>query len=200
MRGKTMSLQQENYFTEIREGEPPEIVVGDYLQWKKTDLADVYDPALFTLEYHARIAGGGNEIALTATNGGEYYLIQADSTVTAAYTAGFYHWQADIIRISDSNRITIDRGTFYAIADLDQNSSDPRTHHEIMLQKIQNLLEGKADADVSSYSIAGRSLTKLSFQELIDAEKYFAEKVRQEVARLDAKNGRNTGATVKVRF
>jgi len=195
-----MSLQRENYFTEISEGEPPEIVVGDFLQWKKTDYARVYDPTLFTLEYHARIAGGGNEISLVATNGGTYFLIQADSTVTASYNAGFYHWQADIIRISDQNRITIDRGTVTVVADLDQNSSDPRTHSEIMLSKIQSLLEGKADQDVSSYSIAGRSLTKLSFQELIDAEKYFAEKVRQEVARLDAKNHRDTGATVKVRF
>lgn len=195
-----MSLQRENYFTEISEGEPPEIVVGDFLQWKKTDYAQVYDPTLYTLEYHARIAGGGNEISIVATNGGTYFLIQADSTVTASYNDGFYHWQADIIRISDQNRITIDRGTVTVVADLDQNSSDPRTHSEIMLSKIQSLLEGKADQDVSSYSIAGRSLTKLSFQELIDAEKYFAEKVRQEVARLDAKNHRDTGATVKVRF
>ena len=195
-----MSLQQKNYFTEICEGEPEEIVVGDFLQWKKTDYAEVYDPSLFTLEYHARIAGGGNEIQITATDGGGYFLVQVDSTVTASYNAGFYHWQTDVIRNSDQNRITIDRGTFTAVADLDQNSSDPRTHHEIMLSKIQSLLEGKADQDVSSYSIAGRSLTKMSFQELIDAEKYFAEKVRQEVARLDAKNHRDTGATVKVRF
>jgi len=195
-----MSLQRQNYFTEIREGEPEEIVVGDYLQFKKADLADIYDPSLYTLEYHARIAGGSNEISLTATDGGGYFLVQADSTVTSGYNAGFYHWQADIIRISDSNRITIDRGTVDVIADLDINSSDPRTHHEIMLSKIQGLLEGKADQDVSSYSIAGRSLTKMSFQELIDAEKYFAEKVRQETARLEAKNHRDTGATVKVRF
>lgn len=195
-----MSLQRQNYFTEISEGEPPEIVVGDFLQWKKSDYADIYDPTLYRLEYHARIAGGGNEISLVATAEPDYYLISSDSTVTATYNAGFYHWQADIIRISDENRITIDRGTVEIIADLDQNSSDPRTHHEIMLFKIQGLLEGKADQDVSSYSIAGRSLTKMSFAELIDAEKYFSEKVRQEVARLDAKNHRDTGATVKVRF
>lgn len=195
-----MSLQRQNYFTEVSEGEPPEIVVGDYLQWKKTDYAEVYDPTLYRLEYHARIAGGGNEIEITATDGGGYYLIQVDSTVTASYNSGFYHWQSEIIRISDENRIVVDRGTVDVIADLDLNSSDPRTHSEIMLTKIQSLLEGKADTDVSSYSIAGRSLNKLSFEELIEAEKYFADKVRQETARLDAKNHRNTGATVQVRF
>lgn len=195
-----MSLQRTNYFTEVAEGEPSEIVVGDYLQWKKTDYAEVYDPTLYRLEYHARIAGGGNEIQITATDGGGYFLIQVDSTVTATYTDGFYHWQVEIIRIADENRIVVDRGTVQVIPDLDLNSTDPRTHSEIMLSKIQGLLEGKADSDVASYSIAGRSLSKLSFQELIDAEKYFADKVRQETAILDAKNHRDTGATAKVRF
>lgn len=195
-----MSVQRQNYFTEIREGEPSEIVVGDFLQWKKTDLAEVYDPSLYTLEYHARIAGGANEISITATDGGDYFLISANSSVTEDYNAGFYHWQAEILRNSDSNRIVVDRGTFEVLADLDVNSSDPRSHAEKMLSKIQGLLEGKADQDVSSYSIGGRSLTKLSFEELIEAEKYFQEKVRQETAQLDAKNHRNTGATVKVRF
>lgn len=174
--------------------------MGDYLQWKKTDYAEIYSPTLYRLEYHARVAGGGNEIQITATDGGTYFLLQVDSTITATYNSGFYHWQSEIIRISDENRIVVDRGTVNVIADLDLNSSDPRTHSEIMLNKIQGLLEGKADSDVASYSIAGRSLNKLSFQELIDAEKYFADKVRQETAILDAKNHRDTGATAKVRF
>ena len=82
-----------NYFDEIQEGEPKTIVVGDYLQWKKTDLAETYDPTLYTLTYIGRIAGGGNEINITATNGGTYYLIQESSTTTATYNPGYYHWQ-----------------------------------------------------------------------------------------------------------
>ena len=69
-----------------------------------------------------------------------------------------------------------------------------------MLAKIESLLEGKADADVSSYSIAGRSLTKMTFQELVDARNYFSGKVFSEKAKLDAENHRSTSATIKVRF
>ena len=106
----------------------------------------------------------------------------------------------EIVRTSDAQRKVIDRGHFTVVPDLDVNASDPRSHSEIMLAKIESLLEGKADADVSSYSIAGRSLTKMTFQELVDARNYFSGKVVSEKAKLDAENHRPTSATIKVRF
>jgi hypothetical protein len=69
-----------------------------------------------------------------------------------------------------------------------------------MLAKIKSLLEGKADADVANYSIAGRSLTKLSFDELIKARDYYQEEYNKEVRAQRISKGQPTGATVKVRF
>ena len=192
--------QKTNYFDEVQEGEPSEIVVGDFIQWKRSDLVDAYPPSSYTLNYVARIAGGANEINITATDGTTHYLVQASSTVTADYNPGDYHWQVEIVRNSDSERKVVDRGHFSVVPDLDINSSDPRSHSEIMLSKIESLLQGKADADVSSYSIAGRSLTKMTFEELREAEQYFAGRVLSEKAKLDAQNHRNTSATIKVRF
>jgi len=189
-----------NYFDNVSEGEPETIVVGDYLQWKRTDLARAYDPSLYTLSYLGRIAGGGNEITITATSQTDHFLIQVSSTVTANYNPGRYHWQLEITRDSDGERIVVDRSHSEVIPDLEVNSSDPRTHAEIMLDKIRSLLQGKADSDVSSYSIAGRSLTKMTFEELTQAEAYFHAKVEAENAKLNAKAHRDTGATVKVRF
>jgi len=191
---------ESNYFDNIKEGEPGSIVVGDFIQWKRTDLAEVYDPSLYTAQYIARIAGGGNEINITATNQTTYFLFQESSAVTATYNPGYYHWQLEIVRNSDSERKVIERGHADVVPDLDINASDPRSHEEIMLYKIQSLLQGKADADVSSYSIAGRSLTKMTFQELTQAEDYFAAKVRAEKNKLDAENHRQTSSTIKVRF
>jgi hypothetical protein len=69
-----------------------------------------------------------------------------------------------------------------------------------MVTKIESLLQGKADSDVSSYSIAGRSLTKLDFQELLDARNYYKSEVTREKAVLGAKMGRKGNMTVQVRF
>ena len=190
-----------NYFDTVPEGYPDSIVAGDFVQFKRTDLVATYDPTLYTMEFIARIAGGGNEIKITATNATSHYLFQAASVDTGMWNVGEYHWQLDVIRISDSERYTLDRGhNLSVIADLDTNNSDPRTHEEITLEKIRSLIQGKADADVSSYSIAGRSLTKMTFAELIEAEDYFSKKVKAQISKLDGQLDRDTGATIKVRF
>jgi hypothetical protein len=190
-----------NYFNTVSEGYPTSIVVGDFVQFKRSDLIANYDPTLYTMEFVGRIAGGGNEIKITATNATTHYLFQASSTVTETWTVGDYHWQLDVIRNSDSERYTLERGhNLTVVADLDLNMSDPRTHEEITLEKLRSLIQGKADADVSSYSIAGRSLTKMTFAELTEAEDYFAKKVASQRARLEGEQNRDTGATIKVRF
>jgi len=183
------------------EGEPTEIVVGDFIQWKRSDLVNDYPTASYTATYVARISGGGaSEITLTGTGQTTHYLFSVSSAISADFLPGHYYWQLEIVRNSDSERIVVDRGEFYAIADLDVNQSDPRSHAEIMVDKIESLLSGKADADVSSYSVAGRSLTKLTFSELLEARNYFQAEVAKEKARLDSKAGRTGTATIKVRF
>jgi hypothetical protein len=183
------------------EGEPLEIVVGDFIQWKRSDLVQDYPLASYSAQYVARITGGGNtEILLVSTETGGTYLFTADSATSANFTPGYYHWQLEVIQTSTGNRIVVDRGDFTAIADLDVNGADPRTHAQIMIAKIESILQGKADSDVGSYSIAGRSLTKMSFAELMTARDQYKREFQQEVIKDRARRGRSTGATVKVRF
>jgi hypothetical protein len=61
-------------------------------------------------------------------------------------------------------------------------------------------LQGKADSDVASYSIAGRSLTKLSFNELIEARDYYRREITQHENKELVKRGKKNGATIQVRF
>jgi hypothetical protein len=181
-------------------GEPNEIIAGDLLQFKITNLVTDYDPSLYTLTYTARISGQQDEIQFSATNDSSSYLISVSGSTTGSWSPGQYNWQQEIIRNSDSARITLKRGEFKVIADLDNNAVDNRSHSQIMVDKIESLLQGKADSDVSTYSVAGRSLTKLSFQELLDARNFYKSEVIKEKSQLDAKNGRKGSATVQVRF
>ena len=113
---------------------------------------------------------------------------------------GIYRWQAYITRTSDSERLTVDRGIFEIIANRDAATTDPRSHAAIMVDKIESLMEGRADADVASYAINGRSLTKLSLEDLtIWLYRYKAELLREK-HKERAANGEGTGAIIKVRF
>lgn len=185
------------------EGEPREVVVGDFIQWKRTDIAADYPPSEYSAEYVARITGGGStEIKLPATEpaGADYYLFTVSSATSASFVAGLYHWQLEITQTSSGNRIVVDVGDFTAIPDMDDNQADPRTHAEIMVAKIESVLEGRADSDVSSYSIAGRSITKMSLEELIIARNRYRAEVVQHKNKELLKRGKSNGSTIKVRF
>lgn len=186
------------------EGEPKEIVVGDFVQWKRSDIAVDYPTSSgFTAEYVARITGGGSteiKIPQAAGSTDEYYLFTANSTTTESFLAGLYHWQLEITQTSSGNRLVVDIGDFTAIPDMDSNQADPRIHAEVMVDKIQTILEGKADSDVSSYSIAGRSLTKLSFAELIEARDYYRREITKHTNDELLKRGKSNGSTIQVRF
>lgn len=181
--------------------EPDRFVLGDYVRWRRVDISDDYPNTAYTMTYVARITGGGStEIQIAGTAYDNDYLFTVSSATSSNFTAGFYHWQLECVRNSDSNRIVIDRGTWDIVVDLDVNGSDPRTHAEIMVAKIESLLSGKGDADVANYSIAGRSLTKLSFDELLKARDFYRAEAHKEQMEDRIRQGRQSGSTVKVRF
>ncbi len=181
--------------------EPATIVAGDLLQWKRTDLGADYANGSYTLSYKARLEGTGSTvITITAAASGDDYLVSVGQSTTASYTAGDYRWQAYITRDSDSERLTTDSGTFEVVANRSASTADPRSHAKTMLDKIESILEGRADGDVAAYSINGRSLTKLDITDLLMwRDRYRADYLR-EVHRERALNGTATGTTVVARF
>jgi hypothetical protein len=183
------------------EGEPTKVVVGDFIQWKKSNLAQDYPTSAYSAEYVARITGGGStEIKLAATEVDGIYLFTVDSATSSDFVAGHYYWQLEITQTSTGNRRVVERGDFEAIPDLDVNQSDPRSHAEIMLAKIESILEGKADSDVASYSIAGRSLSHHSFAELKTLREEYRAEVLREHRNALIKRGKPSQNTIKARF
>lgn len=184
--------------TNAPSGEPQEIVAGDFLQWKRDDLTTDYPSDTYTLKYSARLHGSGDvEIEITA---GSDHLVQVGSSVSDSYPAGTYSWQAYIERISDSERIVVRRGQWTVIANRDSDITDPRSVAEINLQKCLDVYAGRIGTDVDSYSISGRSLTKLKPEELRKEINYWQGKVNQERNKAAIKAGKASSATIKARF
>lgn len=181
--------------------EPAEFVVGDFVQWKRTDLSGDYPNTAYTATYISRdAAGGGHEFQVTGTASGDDYLFTILGTASSAFDAGHHHWHLEIVRNSDSERIVIDQGHWDVNEDIDVNGTDPRTFAEIMVDKIETILKGKADSDVGSYSIAGRSLTKMTFAELEDARDKYMGIYNREKSNEAVKRGKPSPNTIKVRF
>jgi hypothetical protein len=160
-----------------------------------------YPSSDYSAQYVARITGGGaNEIKLSGVGSANYYLFTVPSATSADFLAGYYHWQLEITETATGNRLVVDQGDFNALPDLDDNQADPRIHAEIMLSKIETILEGKADSDVSNYSIAGRSISKMTFDELLAARDLYRREIVAHERKELLKRGKSNGTTIKVRF
>ncbi len=182
--------------------EPTSVVIGTLVQWKRADLSDVYAPASYDLIYNIRLKNGaGVDKSVTATTAADgSFLTSLTSNLTTTMVAGDYVWQAFISRKSDSAKVAVGTGELQLLSNLDQNGADNRSHAQIMVEKIQSLLEGRADKDVSSYSIQGRSLSKMSVTDLMMWRDYYRKEVAKEKQDALIAAGKASNATVKVRF
>jgi hypothetical protein len=181
--------------------EPDTIQCGTLVQWRRPDLVGEYPPADYRLIYTAVNPVTQAKFAVTSTvNAAGEHAFFITGAVTATIPVGEYHWQVEVERISDQARIPLYSGTVTVSPSFAQAGIDPRTHAERMLAKIESILEGRADKDVSSYSINGRSITKMSIDELLK----FRAIYRAEVQRLrDAeavRQGRASKSLIKTRF
>jgi len=179
---------------------PAEITVGDFVQWKNTDLGTDYPNTDYTVTFMAKsLDTTTNEFSVTAAASDADFLFTIASTASDDFIAGKYAYQIEVLRDSDSARIVVETGSIKVVGDLDE-VSDPRSHAEKMVDKIEAVLENRADGDLSSYSIAGRSLTKMTPDELLTWRDHYRREVNVQKRKNDIKNGRKTGSTILMRF
>ncbi len=187
------------------QGEPKEFIAGDLVIWRRDDLAVNYPTADYSLSYSFQSIensnSADNNFEIQAVEDSKGYYAQIDSaTAMALSDFGAYGWQAYITQTSDGARITVGQGRLTIKTDFDSLNEDPRTHAEIMVSKIESVLEGRADSDVANYSINGRSLTKIAIEDLTNWRDYYRAEVTRLKREEDIRLGRAVPSTVKVRF
>jgi hypothetical protein len=193
------AFDRENY----PQKEPSTLVLGDYWAWKRDDLADTYPIGSYALtyEFHEDSGGGGShKFTLTATEANDTYYIEAASSSTTSYTVGDYIWEAYITKTADSNRVMVDSGRTTITQNLADTNADLRSHAKKVLDSIEAVIEGRASIDQSSMSIAGRSLSRMSVDELMTFRDRYRAEYLKEIKLARIRNGQGTGNTPKVRF
>jgi hypothetical protein len=192
-------FDRENYPTQ----EPDLLVIGDRWTWRRPDLVADYPTADYALtyEFHEDSGGGGShKFTITATETTTDYIVEIASATTASYTAGEYNWYAFITRSSDSQRIAIDEGHTKLELDFTNTNADNRSHAKKVLDAIQAVLENRASQDQMAYSIAGRSLSRMSIDDLMRFRDRYRAEYNREIKLKRIKNKQDTGNTIKARF
>lgn len=180
--------------------EPNELQLGDFWAWKRTDLSTDYPTASYALSYEFNLVDGSTaaNFTLTATESNDEYIIEVSNTTS--YTSGEYNWVSYITRSSDSARIKLSEGFTEIQENYATTTSSVRSHAKKVLDAIEAVIENRATMDQSSMSIAGRSLSRLTIDELLQfRDRYKAEYLKEvKIARI--KNGLASGNTIKVNF
>jgi len=179
---------------------PSVIVQGFHAGW----IVDVpYDDAEYSLKYLLRQVVGTGVIEIAgarqSVNGSLVWVFEAPSSTSSGWTVetdGEWRWDLSVTRLSDSNTAIIQTG----FIDIFRSVSDRRSHAEIMLAKINSILQGRADSDVESYSIKQRSISRMGIRELTMWRDYYLAELRRTGGSVNDGKSRSKTDTVRVRF
>ena len=180
--------------------EPQTLEAGDRWAWLRADLITDYPSSAYSLSYVLRREITGERIAITASSNSTGYVVEVSSTTTAAYNPGRYHWDAYITRTSDSARVKVNSGTLEIKPNKATSSDDPRSFAQICLDNIETYLRDPNNIAAASYSIAGRSLSRLSRADLLTERERWKGKVAREKQAEQFARGMLTNSTIRGRF
>jgi hypothetical protein len=186
---------------------PSTLRAGDTIEWDETvsdyPATDDWTLAFVLTKY------GASLITITASSSGADYAISVLPAVSRLWAAGTYSWQAYVYKDDGATptpaiteKYTLESGQVEILPDITQatSTSDLRSHAKKTLEAIEALLEGKATADVLSYSIGGRSLSKMSPEELIKWRSFYKTEYERELEAEGIARGLDSPRRVGVRF
>jgi hypothetical protein len=176
--------------------EPESIILGSHYGWVRQGI-DV-DDTLFDVKYDFYSHDGQNTETVTGSYDSSVGWVFEISGAASALWIGSksYRWDMSIVRKSDNAQKLIASGHMYFYA----NTEDRRTHAELMVAKINSLLEGRADSDVESYTIKSRSLTKMGIAELTKWRDYYLDEIRRTGGSADDFKSKSKKNTILARF
>lgn len=170
---------------------PSELRAGD--TWRfLLDLSDYPAPTWDATLYFENAAESFNA---SASDSGTSHSFTISAATTGAKKAGRYKW---FVRVTDGTVVEtasegwVDIGADPAAA----GTRDHRSWARRALDAVQATIEGRASTDQQAMSIAGRSISRMTYPELRQMQTDLQAQVRTEEQGSRAGIGRN----IKVRF
>lgn len=181
--------------TDIPEKEPLSFIAGDTVSWTKA-IDDYLASDSWVLSYHLVMDGDQKTITASQNGSGDDFLAAISAADSANYTPGIYHYQARVTKGAEA--YTVETGSIEVLANFEAQITgfDNRSHVKKTLDALESVILGKASKDQLSYSIAGRSISRLSPSELLEwRDAYQAEHNRNE-----RRAGRKKPQAIQIQF
>jgi hypothetical protein len=141
---------------------PQTLTAGD--SWTWTDSDPSYPSPTWVLSYHFR---GPSKFSLIGAASGGNHVFTAATTITDELKLGDYDWIARAVNGGTST--TLATGRLHVEPNLANLAGDNRSHNQKVFDSLTAVIENRATTDQLSMSIAGRSLSRMSWDELNSA-------------------------------
>lgn len=156
---------------------PNEIRAGTTVEYTRT-LTD-YPASAHSLA--VTIAGPSAAVAATVVETGDTYSVTLDAAATAALIPGNYQWVERVTVTASGKKYDVAAGQVFVLRDLTvATAGQAQTWEEKALALVETALTGRATADMESFSIAGRAITKIPVTELRAWREWLVWAVRQQ--------------------
>ena len=183
--------------TIIKDSIPDEITAGDAVAWR---FYSVYFPADDGWAVSYALVNAAGQLTIDAGADGQSHLVDLAAADTLAWPPGEYRWQSYAAK--GAERYTLDDGAITIKANFAAQTTgyDARPHNYIVRDALQAVIENRATEAQSSMSIAGRTISEMSHNELIEALKEVERRIMIYERKQRRKRGQPSGSTIKARF
>ena len=156
--------------------EPEYLTAGDTWGWKRSYGETIFKDSsnnstyckasTWTLTYHFVCHSPENKFSITAAATDDDYLITSESSMTSQQSTGIYYWSAYVSQ--GTTRHEVDSGRLEILPNMAKVGAghDLRSHWVKTYEAVKELVEGRTPSDVLSYTIGGRSITRIAITEL----------------------------------
>jgi hypothetical protein len=96
-------------------------------------------------------------------------------------------WAARVVAAADGARQTVARGGFELLPDPLASDADRRSDAERILAAIEARIEGRISKDADSYSIEGRSISRMPMEQLLRLRGIYQREVAADRARREGR-------------
>ena len=153
------------------------IYAGNTVKFDKA-FADYKASDGYSLEYS--LVNNSVKYTFTATADGDDFAVNVSASTTATWQPGDYKYFAFIK--NGTERFLVEQGSVTIKPDPASTVFDSRSHVKKMLDAIESVIEGRATEDISTYTINGRQIVKMTLEELLKARSLYRREYERERA------------------
>lgn len=176
----------------------PDITAGETISY--TQSFSGFDPATDTLVFDC--VTDGQQKTITATDNGDgTFKIDVAYTETDGWKDGLWHYQAHITDAGSARKF-VENGSFSVAPKFAgmEDGFDNRSHVKQTLDALEATILGKASRDQLSYSVAGRTMSRLSPAELLEWRDKYRQFYRDELRGEKAAGGKDLSNKIFARM